>query len=172
MSILDTLLGSAQAGSLNRAAALRGLDSGSAASLLEQLVPALTAQVKRHAGSTGGLDSLTSALKRGGHARYLEDPSALTSQAAVSDGNGILGHILGSKDASRKLAADASDKTGINVDLIKQFLPIVAAATMGAISKDTNAGRSGLGGMLGKLIDTDGDGDVVDDLLSLGKKLF
>ena len=56
--------------------------------------------------------------------------------------------------------------------MIKKFLPIVAAATMGAMSKGSDAGRSGLGGMLGKFLDSDGDGNVVDDLLSLGKKLF
>ena len=175
MSILDTLLGSAQAGSLNRAAALRGLDSGSAASLLEQLVPALTAQVKRHAGSTGGLDSLTSALKRGGHARYLEDPSALTSQAAVSDGNGILGHILGSKDASRNVAAHAARESGVDAATIRKMLPVVAAMAMGALSRQTDSGRrleDDGGGLLGSLLDSNQDGQVLDDVISLARKLF
>lgn len=172
MDILGTLLASARSGSLSQAAQARGIDAAGAQSLLAQLVPALTAQVKRNASSKDGLSSLTNALARGEHQRYLEDPAALASDTAVTDGNGILGHILGSKDASRQLAARASEQTGIDVSAIKKLLPLVAAATMGAMSKGSSAGKSGLGGMLGKLMDADGDGKVVDDLLSLGKKLF
>jgi hypothetical protein len=172
MDILSTLLASAQSGSLSQAAQTRGIDSAGAQALLKQLVPALTAQVKRNASSQNGLSGLTQALSRGDHGRYLDNASALTANDAIADGNGILGHILGSKDASRKLAASASSQTGIDVGLIKQFLPIVAAATMGAMSKSTNSGQSGVGSLLGKFLDADGDGNVVDDLLSLGKKFL
>lgn len=172
MDILSTLLASAQSGSLSQAAQSRGIGNDGAQALLKQLVPALTAQVKRNATSKDGLGSLAAALSRGNHERYLENPAALTAGDAVDDGNGILGHILGSKDASRKLAAHASSQTGIDVGMIKQFLPIVAAATMGAMSKGTSGGQSGLGGLVGKFLDADGDGNVVDDLLSLGKKFL
>ena len=63
--------------------------------------------------------------------------------------------------------------------MIKKFLPLVAAAAMGAVSKQTAAGarlgESGGGGalnMLSGLLDTDGDGQIIDNLFSLGKKLF
>ena len=172
MDILSTLLSSAANGSLNKAAESRGLDSAGTAALLKQLVPALTSQVKKNASKESGLSSLTRALSSGNHQRYIDDDSALTSEDAVREGNGILGHILGSKDASRTLAAHAANQTGIDVSLVKKFLPVVAAAAMGAMSKDTNAGNSGIGGLLSKFIDSDGDGSVVDDLLSFGKKFL
>ena len=39
-------------------------------------------------------------------------------------------------------------------------------------SKSTSSGQSGLGSLVGKFLDADGDGNVVDDLLSLGKKFL
>jgi hypothetical protein len=172
MDILSTLLASAQSGSLSQAAQARGIGNDGAAALLKQLVPALTAQVKRNASSKDGLGSLAAALSNGRHEHYLDNAAALTTSNAIDDGNGILGHILGSKDASRKLAAHAASQTGIDVGMIKQFLPIIAAATMGAMSKSTSGGQSGLGSLVGKFLDADGDGNVVDDLLSLGKKFL
>ena len=50
---------------------------------------------------------------------------------------------------------------------------------MGALSKETSAGSSladkgneVASGLLGRLLDSDGDGKVVDNLFSLGKRLF
>jgi hypothetical protein len=48
-----------------------------------------------------------------------------------ADGNGILGHILGSKDVSRQVAAQASARTGIGADVLKKMLPLVATLAMG-----------------------------------------
>ena len=172
MDILKTLLASAGNGSISNAAQARGIDSQSAQSLLQHLVPALTGQMKRNAASGSGLNDLARALSSGGHQRYLEDPDALASSDAVNEGNGILGHLLGSKDVSRKLAAHASDRTGVDVSLVKKFLPVVAAAAMGAVSKGSNSGGSGLGSLLGSLADSDGDGFDMGDLLSLGKKFL
>ena len=171
MNILETLLASARGGALGRAAETRGLGTNDVQALLGQLVPALTVQMTRNASEDDGR-GLASALGRGNHARYLDDGATLASPEAVDDGNGILGHILGSKDASRALAARAASNTGIDVGTIKQFLPVVAAATMGAMSKGTNGGQSGLGGLLSQFLDSNRDGSVAGDLLSLGKKFL
>jgi hypothetical protein len=172
MDILQTLIASAGSGSISNAAQARGLDSQSAQSLLKHLVPALTGQMKRNAASGNGLNDLAGALSRGSHQRYLDDPDALASDSAVQEGNGILGHLLGSKDVSRQLASHASNQTGVDVSLVKKFLPIVAAAAMGAVSKGSNSGGSGLGSLLGSLADTDGDGFDMGDLLSIGRKFL
>jgi hypothetical protein len=75
-------------------------------------------------------------LAGGGHQRYVEDPSALTHQATVADGNAILGHILGSKDASRALA---------DGDLLSMLTP---------------------------MLDRDGDGSPINDILGSVGKIF
>lgn len=180
MNLLETLMASAQSGSLSNAAANRGIDAAALPGLLQQLVPALTSGMQKNAGRQGGLDSLQRALASGDHGRYLDDAAALDRDSAIADGNGILGHLLGSKDVSRKLASRAADKTGLDVGAIKQFLPIVAAAAMGAMSKQTHGGTalsgqnasSGLAGMLGGFLDSDGDGSSLDDLLSLGARFL
>lgn len=179
MDLLGTLLSSAQGGSIEQAASRLGLGSADTQGLLKRLVPALAGGIKRNAASEQGLKGLTRALSSGDHQRYLDDPAALESESTVSDGNAILGHLFGNKDVSREVAQRASAETGLDVSLIKKFLPLAAAATMGAVSKQTSGGtglaESGAGGvlgMLGGLLDSDKDGSIADDLLSLGKKLL
>ncbi len=43
--------------------------------------------------------------------------------------------MFGSKDVSRQVAAHASRQTVLGADLLKQMLPVVAAMTMGVLSK-------------------------------------
>ncbi len=151
-------------------------------------MPALAAGLARNATREGGLDGLTAALAGGRHGSYLDDVSSLSRPGTVADGNGILGHILGSKDASRQVAAQAAKSTGVGPDVLKQMLPMVAAMVMGAMAKKAagraaNAGLSGgLGANLGAggglldmltpMLDRDRDGSVVDDVAGmLGKFL-
>lgn len=179
MDILGTLLGSASGGAVQQAAAQLGLGGKDVQALLKQVVPALAGGVKRNSRATGGLQGLTQALSSGNHQRYLDEPEALQDEAAVSDGNAILGHLFGDKQVSRQVADHASTQTGLDAGIIKKFLPIAAAAVMGALSKQTNggaslggSGASGALGALSGLLDSDGDGNVLDDLLSLGKKFL
>ncbi len=109
----------------------------------------------------------------------------LNSESAREDGNGILGHILGSKDVSRQVAAEASAKTGISDSVLKQMLPAVAALAMGALSKNASSSASapsalGLGagsgggilGMLTPFLDKNRDGSVADDIMGSVSRLF
>jgi hypothetical protein len=111
----------------------------------------------------------------------LEDPSILNQADSISDGNGILGHILGSKDVSRQLAQQASERTGIGVDILKKMLPMAATLAMAALSRQTaqtkNAGpgasaSDGLTGILGSFLDSNRDGSIADDVLGLASKFF
>ena len=178
MNILDTLLQSARGGAVQEAAAGLGLDEAKTQALLKGLVPALAGGLKNNVTAGGGLEGLTEALAKGNHTRYLDDATALKDDAARTDGNAILGHLLGSKEVSREVAGQAAQQTGLDAGLIKKFLPIVAAAAMGALSKQTGggaalqeAGGEGLGGLLGGLLGGDA-GDTMSDLLSLGKKFL
>jgi hypothetical protein len=93
------------------------------------------------------------------------------------DGDGILGHLLGSKDVSREVAGRAAAQTGLSDDVFKRMLPLVATLMMGAFSKQSGqasssvAGPGGSGGgiaaMLTPLLDRNRDGSIVDDVTSL-----
>lgn len=161
-----------------------GIDDGQAQSAVQSLLPALSRGLQKNAGQGDGLSSLLGALQGGGHARYADDAASLTRDDAVSDGNAILGHILGSKDASRNVASHAAAQTGLSADLLKKMLPMVAAVAMGSLSKQTasggalagatgGAGSSGdMLGALSGLLDADKDGSALDDVLGLAKKFF
>jgi hypothetical protein len=158
-----------------------GLDESQTMSAVSNLLPALGLGLARNASTQGGLESLLGALTGGNHQRYLEDPSILGRQETVDDGNGILGHILGSKDVSRQVAQQTSERTGIGADVLKKMLPMVAALAMGALSRQNASAQSiapgaapgeGLAGMLGQFLDANRDGSVADDLLGMAAKLF
>jgi len=179
MDILGTLLGSGQDGAVGQVAKQLGLGASDSQALLKKLVPALAGSIKQTAVSPGGLEKLASALGKGNHQRYLDDPSALEDSATISDGNAILGHLLGSKEVSRRVADEAAADTGIDAGLIKKFLPIVAAASMGALSKQTGAGANlsksdsaGALDLLGGLLGSTAGESTAGKLFSLGKKLF
>jgi len=178
MNLLGTLLASAQGGNLGNVGQQFGLDPSSTQNVLGQLLPALSRGLQQNAASPEGQQALASALANGNHQRYLDDATALANPKAVNEGNAILGHILGSKDASRNVASQAAAQTGIDAGIIKKMLPMVAAAAMGALSKGTNQGSAlqGAGGqasgLLGGFLDQDGDGSVMDDVAKLARKLF
>ncbi len=178
MDLLKTILES-QGGGVKQLANQFGLDSNQANSALAQLIPALAGGVKKNV-QQGGLDSLISALNSGNHSQYLDNPSQLESESTISDGNAILGHLLGSKDVSRKVASHAAQNTGIDSSILKKMLPIVATMVMGGMSKQSGSGgvlgallsggqsrksSSGLEGLVTSFLDQDGDGSIVDDLM-------
>lgn len=186
MNLLESVVNADGGGAIRQLANQFGLQEDQAASAVQTLVPALASGLQRNI-SQGGLEGLLGALTNGGHQKYLDDPSALSSAAARDDGNGILGHIFGSKDVSRQVAAQASSRTGINESILKQMLPAVASLAMGAMSRQASAAPasglsglaagspdrgSGLMGMLTPLLDRDRDGSVMDDLLGSALKMF
>lgn len=128
-----------------------GLDDDMTQKALSALIPALSAGIKSNANKPGGLEGLLGALQSGGHKRYIEEPSLLNQPQTREDGNGILGHLLGSKDMSRSVASHASQKTGIDSGILKQMLPLVATMVMGSLSKKSEEPdvMSSLMGMLG-----------------------
>jgi hypothetical protein len=176
MDFLDLLKQSGGESSLGSLASGLGLDSSKADDLVGALGPALLQGFKKQVTPEGGLSALQSALQSGNHERYLDDASAMSAADTVTDGNKILGHLFGSKDVSRNVAAQAAESTGIDASLIKKALPLLAGLAMGAMSKTSKTSNKGqsleasLPGLLGGL--AGGDGFGLDDVLGLAKKLF
>ncbi|PHS27130.1 MAG: hypothetical protein COA83_01005 [Methylophaga sp.] len=125
------------------------------------------------------------ALGKGNHQRYVDDPNTLSEPESLRDGNKILGHLLGSKDASRQVASQVASSTGIGSSIIKKLLPMVATMLMGAMSKGAQSngmldmlagaisgGGNNSGGLLGSVLGSlmgggnkSGSGDLVGSLL-------
>ncbi|MEN7343654.1 MAG: DUF937 domain-containing protein, partial [Pseudomonadota bacterium] len=168
MSILETILKSQGGGLVKQVAGQLNLQEGQAGAAIAQLLPALTQGMKKNVEQPNGLESLLGALQKGNHSRYVERPENVTSADTIRDGNSILGHLLGSKDVSRQVAAQAAEKTGLDTGVLKKMLPMVAAMAMGSLSKESNGGALSalLGGgqqqsagasLLGAFLDRDND---------------
>jgi hypothetical protein len=154
MGLADLLLNAHGGGAGDALAQRFGISPDQAASAVSALAPALASGLQQNVASQGGLESLLGALGGGQHQQYVDDADALVHPDTVADGNAILGHLLGSKDASRQVASQAAAQTGIGADVLKQMLPVVAAMTMGVLSKHAGPGAgqaSAGGGMLGAL---------------------
>lgn len=179
MNLLDVLMNSRGGSAATAAGQAVGLPPEQTASALAALVPALAAGLHRNASQPGGLDALVAALAGGGHSQYLDDPASLSRPGTLSEGNAILGHILGSKNVSRAVADRAAAQTGISASILKQLLPIVATMVMGSLAKQRSGassmgttGGSDLVSMLTPMLDRDGDGSAVDDVLGSIGKMF
>lgn len=170
MSLLDAVLSAGGGSAVNQLARQFGLDESQAQSAISALLPAVAQGFQKNAASPDGMNSLLGALSGGSHDKYVQDPSALADPATVQDGNAILGHIFGSKDVSRAVAAQASEQTGIGGDVLKQMLPVVAAMSMGAMSKNQSGG--GVLDMLSGLLDQNKDGSAVDDIMRMASKFL
>ena len=179
MNILEAMLAAQGGGTTRQLGQQFGLDEGQVSSALSALVPALTAGLQNNMSSSQGLEGLMAALGGGQHQRYVDDAGALGQADTIADGNGILGHILGSKDVSRQVASRAAAQTGIGEGVLKSMLPVVAAMLMGTMSKQaasTGGPQASLGsggsllGMLAPMLDSNRDGSMVDDVIGmLGK---
>jgi len=114
----------------------------------------------------------------------------------VSRGHDVLGQVFGSPDVSRTVAQHAATQTGLDPSLLRKMLPMLAMLVAGFMAKQHNAapakqasgGGTGdlLGGMLGgaplaggrgapglaSLLDLDGDGNPLDDILGIAGKLL
>lgn len=171
MDLSELLMNSGNSGAINQMGSRLGLDENQTMSALQQLIPALGAGLQRNVSSEGGVESLINALSSGRHAQYLDNPELMDSDDTVQDGNGILGHLFGSKDVSRQVAANASANTGIGADVMRQMLPLAATMLMGALAK-RNASpaaseEQGLMGMLTPMLDSNRDGSISDDVIGL-----
>lgn len=169
MNMLETLSQAQGGNALANLGQRFGLDQGQTEQAVRQLLPAISSGLKHNTNGSDGLRDLLGALQGGNHERYLEDPKAITEPAATEEGNGILGHIFGSKDVSRTVADHASATTGIGSEILKQMLPVVAAMVMGSLAKNTRG--AGLESIIGSVLGGGGryrTNDLGQGLGSLG----
>ncbi len=186
MQITDLI---SQMGGLQSVARELGVSPQQAESGAAALLPAILGGFKKQAQSSaggGGLGDLLGQLGGGG----LLDNVLSPQPTNVGLGNDVLGQIFGSKDVSRTVAASAAEKSGLDPALLKKMLPVLAMMAAGYLAKQGGGARSGGGGLggllggllgggnarqsgggLGALLDTNGNGNPLDDILGMAGKL-
>jgi len=184
-----------QMGGLQSIARELGVSENQAASGADALVPAILGGLKRQTQAQAtGLEGLGSMLGQLGGGGLLDDVLA-PRPTDVSRGNEVLGQIFGSPDVSRTVAQHASSQSGLDVSLLKKMLPMLAMLVAGFMSRQQGAGAAPsvaqggelgdlLGGLLGggvpggaipgrtapdlgSLLDLNGDGNALDDILRM-----
>lgn len=104
---------------------------------IEALLPAFSQGLKRNAANPFDVGNFMQALASGNHAQYFDDVTRAMTPQGMAEGNGILGHLFGSKELSRAVAQQASAATGIGTEIMKQMLPVLASTIMGGLFKQT-----------------------------------
>lgn len=171
MDELLNMLGGRGGGSVQQLAKQFGISDEQAEGAVRGLAPALTEALGKNTAKPGGLEALFGAVQSGGHDRYVDNPASLADAATAEDGNKILGHLLGSKGESRRVAAAAAPAAGLEVGMLKQMLPLVATLLMGSIGggakKSGSGGEADLGGLAAVLqgLGAGGGGGALGEVL-------
>ena len=180
----------AQTGGVQSIARELGISEADAARGAAALAPAILGGFKKQA-QPAGLEGLGALLGQLGGGGLLENVLA-PEPTDVSRGNDVLSQIFGSRDVSRTVALDASNRSGLDQGVLKKMLPMVAMMIAGYMSSGTGAATvgqpapagTGLGGVLGGLLggsggsqsglgglasmlDMNRDGNPLDDILRM-----
>jgi hypothetical protein len=163
-----------------------GLDASQATNVVYSTLPALLGQMQNNLTSKEGASGLLTALTSGKHdGSILGNISGFLNGGDFTDGNKILGHVLGGNQD--QMVQGLSSKTGVDSSIISKILPMLAPIIMGYLAKQTKkdgvSTGSGLndilGGLMGgngggltSMLDQNGDGklDVSDAMSAVNKK--
>lgn len=206
MADLDLMDMLRRSGGLDAMAKQLGVPPAVAAAGADALLPAVVGGFRKHADAggggeagLGGLIGMLGGLGGGALAASVLGPD----QTDVEKGNGVLGQIFGTKDVSRSVAADAAGRSGVDPEILKRMLPLLAMLVGGYLSARVGgSGSQGSGGLgslgsiigglvagdsapagqahqsgggllggLGKILDMDGDGNPLDDIVNMAGKL-
>lgn len=193
MSLLQLLQQAQNGQGLSALAEQVGLDQTQAGDLTNLLAPVIGRAAKQQAES-GGLESILGALKGEAQAGLFDDATQAASPEGAAQGADFLNGLLGDA-GTNALAEQAAERTGIGMEQIMAFLPALGAMAQGGLQKQmpdasidalqaaqsqgAGGGLMGLvGGLLGgsqqggpdlsaltSLLDADGDGSFVDDIM-------
>ncbi|PHS71587.1 MAG: hypothetical protein COB23_01035 [Methylophaga sp.] len=163
MDILGMILSASKGDALSKLANQYNISTDQTSAVLSQLMPELTNRVEGNVQQENGLNSLLAALSKGNHQRYMDEPDLLTENSSLLEGNKILGHLLGSKEASRQIASQVEGSTGVSAGIIKKLLPMAATMLMGALSKGSQS--NGLLDQLTSSLSGKGQNDLLGSLL-------
>ncbi|MCX2680182.1 DUF937 domain-containing protein [Galbibacter sp. EGI 63066] len=185
-SLLNSDIGRQMIGGISSQA---GTSESQTSNLLSMALPVLTGAMKKNASTPEGAQGLMNALNSKHDGSILDNLGGLfggggVDSSVLDDGTGILGHVLGGKQASVESAL--SSKSGVDAGTVSQVLKMAAPLILGFLGKQTRQNNindsSGLNGLLGgllggeskdnqnlitTLLDADGDGSVLDDVAGM-----
>ena len=191
-SLMETLVRELGGDTLDRIGSRIGADRETAGKASQAGLAALVGALARNAGDGDGAAALDRALENDHDGGVLDDVAGLIGDPARADGAGILRHALG--DRRGRVEAGLGKATGLDAgaagNLLETLAPMVMAALgrekrrngldasgvanlLGGERRSIDAADAGAGGLLGTLLDADGDGDFdAGDAAKQGARLL
>ncbi len=179
-NLVDGILGQLGPAGVAQIAKSLGVDERVMGPAVAAAIPAILGGMANNTRKPEGAESLANAL--GDH-----DPSIFDALGGLLGGGGdgakILGHVLGGRQPH--VEKNLAGQSGLNLDIIMKLLPILAPLVMGYLSREKQSrglDAGGLGAVLGQerqeaetrqpglgglasILDADGDGSILDDVL-------
>lgn len=164
-----------------------GTDVETTESAINTALPMLLGAISRNAATQDGAASLNNALDKHDGTILDDVMGAVTDQDRVMDGTKILGHIFGSRQEN--VQQGLGKLSGLDAENSAQLMAMLAPVVMGALGQAKQSGgldADGIAmllggqreridnslGSFGRLLDFDGDGSMVDDVVDMGSKLL
>lgn len=164
-----------------------GADEESTGSAVQSALPLLIGALARNSSNDEGASSLASALNKDHDGSILDNLGGFLGNAGEGPGDGILRHVLGDKRQAVEMGL--SKTSGLDSGSAGKLLAMLAPIVMGALGRaqrqqgfDVGGLTSFLGnereqvegnaspalGMLTRMLDSDGDGQIIDDIAGMG----
>ncbi len=194
--ILDLLQGPMGQMIIQGASSQLGQDTNKTQSAIQAAIPMLMGALKKNASDPTKAAGLMEALNSKHDGSLLDNISDIfgggfVNDEVIEDGDKILGHVLGEK--KEVVAMAIGKQQGLDMSSAMNILKMAAPIVMGMLGKQARQTQVSkptdlsniIGNMMGgnkevqqqqsmieKLLDSDGDGSIIDDLFNMGKGFF
>jgi hypothetical protein len=159
-----------------------GISPNIAQAVVTMAAPMLVSALSRNAADPQGAEALAGAVDKDHDGSILNDLMGLVSNPAAGNGMGILGHILGAKQAPAQQVIGA--QTGADAGTVGNIMEMLAPVVMGVLGQQKQQqglDAGGLAGLLGGtqaqsddmlgglagMLDMNNDGNSMDDIMKL-----
>lgn len=185
MDLLGSLLSQFSEEDIDQVGNQLGLSSDQARSAMGSAIPILMNALAKNSSTPEGALSLENALNTKHDGGILDNLGSFLGNPDLSDGAGILKHVLGNKqeNVENYISSDSGIGKNISGKLLQMLAPVVLGY-LGRQNRSTGGGGIGdiLGGFLNRetqqspqtqsvfnqLLDRDNDGSIIDDVADLG----
>lgn len=190
-SIIEVLMDQLKGENLGKISNQVGAREKDAAKAMPEILGLLTEALARNSSREEGAQALSKALDKDHDGSILDNLPEFINNYQNGPGDGILRHVLG--DNRRTVEERLSQKSSLDLGSITNLLTMLAPLVMGFLGRskrqdnlETGALANLLGaereqarrvapkstGLLGQLLDADGDGSATDDVIRMGGGLL
>jgi hypothetical protein len=182
MALLDMLQQRLGGDAVNQISNRIGADPGTTGNAIDAALPLLISALARNAGNGSSAAALAKASDQH-DGSILDDVQGYVSTASEKPGAGILNHVLGGRQQA--VQTGLSQATGLDAGKAGTLLAMLAPLVMGAVGRTKKENQLDAGGLstmltgehehlkqaapgvmgaLGRFLDHDSDGSVMDDV--------